>query len=89
MKQRKKLLMSNYVLVQDPHLLFTGSNGRETYGITVRNNRLSKEESQELGYQYEFNINDVSFFRMTKEFVMDILGISSEKYDELSTDLNK
>ena len=44
-------------LVKPWHLLFTGANGHETWGIIVRSKK-PKNLVEDLGYQREWFIND-------------------------------
>ena len=66
-------------VVEGPHLLFTGSNGKKTYGITVESIIYTEEESRRSGYCHRWNINDHSFQRCIS--ILDGLGLSEVEYE--------
>ena len=65
-------------IIQDVHLLYTGINGKKTYGITVKS-----LETVEEGYQIDFVINDYVMLHASKQTVMDTLGLNEEDYETL------
>ena len=76
--------MARAKVVQDPHVLFVGHNGKKAFGITVEA-LCTPAESKACGYQHTWNINDHLFFRSTPEDVMAFLGIARAEYDRLAS----
>ena len=74
--------MNPLELVTGPHVLWVGSNGRKTYGITVRATG-TKEEVELKGFQRQFNINDYMIARMGAQSLADQLGLTLEEAEAI------
>jgi len=73
--------MKQLNLVKGPHVIYTGSNGKETYGITV------SSVTHEDGFKATWNINDVTLLKVPKGDIMDKLGLSRVECDTLLDEL--
>jgi len=81
--------MQTLKLIQHPHLLYTGANGRKTFGISVERLDMTKEDERKSGYQFDFNINDYSFFKYQKDELMEKLGITEVEYNQLVSEFQQ
>jgi len=77
--------MANGRLIQGPHLLWVGSNGRKTYGITVESTQ-ERSEVEQKGYQRRWNENDHSI--LTKDFGT-FLGMTAEEVEAMRAEIRR
>lgn len=84
-----KLVESDYKdppiarIIQGPHLLFTGANGRKTYGIKVK---ALDPEAVHRGFSDEWLVND---YDIQNPKWKDKLGLSDEEYKKLIDEINE
>jgi hypothetical protein len=78
--------MKTLEMVTGPHLLWTGSNGIKTYGITVRSVR-GKDEVEDKGYQRQFDINDYSIARLDSVRAAEQLGVTLESFELIKSEV--
>ncbi len=72
--------MSTATIFKGPHVLYVGSNGQTTFGITVRAT-CPVEESRSRGYLHEWKINDYTI--LCRKNVADLLGLTPEEHGTL------
>ena len=90
MNEQKKIPLYHLELVEGPHLLFTGSNGRKTFGITVRNYG-TVEEVEKRGYSRTFLVNDFSIKLKNTDgryAYQDSMNMSDEEFQKLLNDMD-
>lgn len=64
-------------LIELPHLLYTGANGRKTFGITVESINPSPVRAK------VWNINDRTFMQADDKFIMSKIGLSEKEYQSI------
>ena len=77
--------MAKGKLIQGPHLLWVGSNGRKTYGITVEST-FERSEVEQKGYQRRWNENDYSIL---KNDIGEFLGLTIEETETLRAEIRR
>jgi len=91
MADQKKLPLYHLELIEGPHLLFTGQNGRKTFGITVRNYG-TVDEIEKRGLSRTFHVND---FSIKLKFSSGIyayqgqLSMNDEEFQKLLQDMDR
>ena len=76
--------MKTLELVTGPHVLYTGANGVNAYGITVRSTK-PKSEVEDQGYSRQWDVNDLT---LLKDYELnghycDWLGLTFEAYNAM------
>ena len=69
-------------VISPPHLLFTGANGRKTFGVTVENT------DPKPGYLKTWDINDSTLLNTPKIETMRKLGLSESEYETIISQIN-
>jgi len=71
--------MARAKMIEEPHEIFVGANGKKTFGIQVEA-LCSPAESKAHGYQHSWHINDFVFLNSKPEELMEFLGIDQAEY---------
>lgn len=74
--------MARAKMIEEPHEVFVGANGKKTFGIKVEA-LCSPAESKAQGYQHSWQINDFVFFNTKPDEIMDFLGINQAEYSRI------
>jgi hypothetical protein len=83
-------MTSKLLMVRGPHLLYTGTNGFETWGITVRVRGTSAEVAlmTSRGFCTEYQVNEQSLRNAANTF-RERLGLSPAQWELLLSALEK
>jgi len=77
-------MIQTHSIIEGPHVLFVGANGRRTCGITVRS--LEPREYCELrGILREWNLNDY----LIGNYDLSFLGLSAQEVNDLRSEIRR
>ncbi len=69
-------------VIEQPHLLFIGANGKKCFGITVENTD-SVEVCHEKGTRKKWCENEYTLLNTPKEKIMEKFGLSENDYNSM------
>ena len=78
--------MGYYQKVSDLFVLFTGTNGKKTWGCMIRSDK-TEAECKRHGYQYEWRCNTYTLNSQSDEELHD-MGFSREEIDFIREEEN-
>lgn len=80
------ILDPTHIITKGPHLLFVGSNGNKTYGITIKH--LDEEYANRTGRKVEYSLNDYTLLNCDSDAFL-FLGKTIEYIENLQAEIKK